>query len=162
MVSWLDMWRRLFCGESTRSRSTTKKRNRPRMRKLLIIALVAVVVVLVIFRQRLFLRDPIAKVERNGQEQKEYRVYLNYFNDILVEDMEGDRRILVQAKDDKPMTPGIPMRLQCVRGMACLTEIDYAPSVPLAGKGYAGQVEMTNSFVSFLDADGASMRVSLR
>jgi hypothetical protein len=132
------------------------------MRKLLVVALIAVVVVLVIFRQRLFLRDPIAKVERDGTEQKEYRVYLNYFNDILIEDLEGNRRILVQARDDKPMTPGVPMHLQCVRGMACLTEVEYAPTVPLAGKEYVSQVEMTNSFVSFRDADGASMRVSLR
>ena len=132
------------------------------MKKLVIVALIIVVVVLVIFRQRLFLRDPLAKVERNGTEQKEYRVYLNYFNDILVEDLEGNRRILVQAKDDKPTAPGLPTHLQCVRGMACLTEVDFAPTVPLAGKEYAAQVEMTSSFVSFHDADGASMRVSLR
>ena len=132
------------------------------MKKLLIVALVFVVVVLVIFRQRLFLRDPLAKVERNGQEQKEYRVYLNYFNDILVEDLEGNRRILVQAKDDKPMAPGMPLHLQCVTGMACLTEVEYAPTVPLTGKEYVAQVEMTNSFVTFLDTDGSSIRVSLR
>ena len=132
------------------------------MKKLLVVALVLVVIVLVIFRQRLFLRDPLAKVERNGQEQKEYRVYLNYFNDILVEDLEGNRRILVQAKDDKPLAPGFPMHLQCVRGMACLTEVEYAPTIPLAGKENMARVEMTNSFVTFVDGDGASMRVSLR
>jgi hypothetical protein len=132
------------------------------MRKLLVVALIAIVVALVIFRQRLFLRDPIAKVERDGTEQKEYRVYLNYFNDILVEDLEGNRRILVQAKDDKPMVPGVPMHLQCVSRMACLTEVNFAPTVPLAGEEYVPQVEMTSSFVSFRDADGASMRVLLR
>ncbi|CAN5576026.1 hypothetical protein BH10ACI4_BH10ACI4_31860 [soil metagenome] len=132
------------------------------MRKLLVIALVLAVVVLVVFRQRLFLRDPLAKVERNGQEQKEFRVYINYFNDVLVEDLEGNRRFLVQAKDAETVVPGSPLHLQCVRGMACLTESDYAPTVPLGGKGYVPQTEMTSAFVSFLDADGSSLRVSLR
>jgi hypothetical protein len=120
------------------------------------------VIVLVIFRQRLFLRDPLATVERNGTKQTDYRVYLNYFNDILVEDLAGNRRFLVQSKDGAPMVPGTPMHLQCIRMMACLTESDYAPSVPLAGRDYAAQVEMNSAFVSFLDGDGAAMRISLR
>ncbi len=41
---------------------------------------------LVVFRQRLFLRNPLASVERNGMKQTGYRVYLNYYNDIVVED----------------------------------------------------------------------------
>ena len=132
------------------------------MKRILIGGLLIVIVVLVVFRQRLFLRDPIAKVERNGLQQTEYRVYLNYFNDILVEDMAQDRRYLVQAKDGVPMVPGIPGHLGCIRGLACLTEENYAPTDPLGGKGYDPMVEMTNAFVTFVDGDGASMRVSLR
>jgi hypothetical protein len=132
------------------------------VKRILIGGLLIVIVVLVVFRQRLFLRDPIAKVERNGLQQTEYRVYLNYFNDILVEDMAQDRRYLVQAREGVPMVPGIPGHLGCVRGLACLTEENYAPTDPLGGKGYAPAVEMTNAYVTFLDGDGASMRVSLR
>ena len=132
------------------------------MKRILIGGLVIVIVVLVVFRQRLFLRDPIAKVERNGLEQTEYRVYLNYFNDILVEDLTQNRRFLVQAQNGVPMVPGIPGHLGCIRGLACLTEENYAPTDPLGGKGYVPTVEMTNAYVTFLDGDGASMRVSLR
>jgi hypothetical protein len=132
------------------------------VKRILIGGLLIVIVVLVVFRQRLFLRDPIAKVERNGLEQTEYRVYLNYFNDILVEDLTHDRRYLVQSKDGVPMVPGIPGHLGCVRGLACLTEENYAPTDPLGGKGYDPMVEMTNAYVTFVDGDGASMRVSLR
>ena len=107
------------------------------MKRILIGGLLIVIVVLVVFRQRLFLRDPIAKVERNGLQQTEYRVYLNYFNDILVEDLAQDRRYLVQSKDGVPMVPGIPGHLGCIRGLACLTEENYAPTDPLGGKGYA-------------------------
>jgi hypothetical protein len=132
------------------------------VRKLMYAALLGMVIVLVIFRQRLFLRDPIAKVERNGQVESNYRVYINYFNDVLLEDLNGDRRLLVQSRDGVPMVPGVPMHLQCIRMMACLTEADYAPSAPLGGKEYVPGVEMTSSFVAFQDADGAAMRISLR
>jgi hypothetical protein len=132
------------------------------VKRILIGGLLIVIVVLVVFRQRLFLRDPIAKVERNGLQQTEYRVYLNYFNDILVEDLAQDRRYLVQSKDGVPMVPGIPGHLGCIRGLACLTEENYARTDPLGGKGYDPRVEMTNAYVTFVDGDGASMRVSLR
>jgi hypothetical protein len=132
------------------------------VRKILVVGLLVMVVVLVIYRQRLFLRDPIATVERNGQRQSDYRVYLNYFNDILVEDVAGNRRFLVQSKDGVPLVPGVPMHLQCIRMMACLTEAAFAPTVPLASKEYVPGVEMTNAFVAFQDGDGAAMRVSLR
>jgi hypothetical protein len=132
------------------------------VKRILIVGLLIGIVGLVVFRQRLFLRDPIAKVERNGLEQTEYRVYLNYFNDILVEDVSRDRRYLVQAMNGVPMVPGIPGHLGCIRGLACLTEENYAPTDPLGGKGYVPAVEMTNAYVRFVDGDGASMRVSLR
>ena len=132
------------------------------MKRIVIVGLLLLIVVLVVFRQRLFVRDPIAKVERNGLQETEYRVYLNYFNDILVEDMGQGRRYLVQARNGVPMVPGVPGHLGCVRGLACLTEENFATTEPLGGKGYAPAVEMTNAYVTFVDGDGASMRVSLR
>ena len=132
------------------------------MKRIVIVGLLVLVVVLVVFRQRLFVRDPIAKVERNGLQQTEYRVYLNYFNDILVEDLGQNRRYLVQARNGVPMVPGVPGHLGCVRGLACLTDENFATTEPLGGKGYAPEVEMTSAYVTFADGDGASMRVSLR
>jgi hypothetical protein len=132
------------------------------VRKLVIAVGVVVVLVLVAFRQRLFLRDPIAKVERNGMQQAEYRVYQNYFNDILVENVAGNQRYLVQARDGVPLVPGRPVHLQCLRGMACLTETNFAPTIPLGGPGYAPMVEMTSVYVSYVDGDGAAVRVALR
>ena len=132
------------------------------MKKIWIGVLVVVVVVLVVFRQRLYLRDPIATVERNGMRQAGMRVYLNYYNDILVEDTVHDQRYLVQAMNGVPMVPGVPRYLQCLRGTACLTERNYAPTYALAGGGYTGQVVMTNAYVTLTDGSGASIRVALR
>jgi hypothetical protein len=132
------------------------------MKKIWIGGLVLVVVALVVFRQRLYLRDPIATVERNGMRQAGMRVYLNYYNDILVEDTVHDQRYLVQSVNGVPMAPGVPRYLQCLRGMACLTERNYAPTFGLGGGGYSGQVEMTNAYVTLTDGSGASIRVALR
>jgi hypothetical protein len=132
------------------------------VRKILIGLILALVVVLVIFRQRLFLRDPIATVERNGMQVSGVRVYLNYFNDILVEDTGTNERYLVQARDGAPLVPGLPLHLTCLRGMACLTQRDYAPTIPLAGAGYDPQVVMTSAYVTFTDGAGSAVRVELR
>jgi hypothetical protein len=133
-----------------------------KMRWWIVGGMLLVVLVLVVFRQRLFLRDPLARVERNGIRQTEYRVYLNYFNDILVEDLERNQRYLVQAQQGVPLVPGFPLHLQCLLGIACLTERDFAPTRPLGGQGYAPEVEMTGSCVAYVNGRGESMRVSLR
>jgi hypothetical protein len=75
-------------------------------KRILIGGLMLVIAVLVVFRQRLFLRDPFATVERNGMKQSGVSVYLNYYNDILVEDLTKREHYLVQAKDGTPMIPG--------------------------------------------------------
>jgi hypothetical protein len=131
-------------------------------KRILIGGLILVIAVLVMFRQRLFLRDPFATVERNGMKLTGCSVYLNYDNDILVEDRTKHEHYLVQAKDGTPMTPGVPLHLQCLNALACLTETEFAPTLPLGGKGYEPSVEMTSSYVSYVDGDGASVRVTLR
>ncbi len=132
------------------------------MKKIWIGGLVVLVLVLVVFRQRLYLRDPIARVERNGMRQSGVRIYFNFYNDILVEDVRGNQRYLVQAVNGVPLVPGVPLHLRCMRGMACLTDRNFAATRPLAGGGYTGQVEMTNAFVTLTDGSGASIRVALR
>jgi hypothetical protein len=132
------------------------------LKKLWIGGLIVVVLVLVVFRQRLYVRDPIARVERNGSRQAGMRVYLNYYNDMLVEDVARNQRFLVQSENGVPLVPGAPLHLQCVRGMACLTDRNYAATRPLGGSGYDGQVEMTNAYVVLTDGNGAAIRVALR
>ena len=132
--------------------------------KKIAIGVLAVLVVLglVVFRQRLYLRDPIAQVELNGMRQRGLRVYLNYYNDIIVEDAARNHRYLVQARDGNPLVPGVPMHLQCLRGLVCLTERNFAATRPLGGADYEGQVEMTASYITLTDGHGAAIRVMLR
>ena len=127
--------------------------------KVLIGLFVLFAAVLVASRQRLFVRDPLAKVERNGVEVEGARVFINYSNDVLVEEPGLAKRYMVQHWN---MRPGVPQTLSCVRWMACWTEADRAQSVPLGGDGYQPKVEMSSRMVWFLDGSGVPVKVTLR
>ena len=105
-----------------------------------------------VYRERLFLRNPLGAVERNGVRQDGSRVFINYSNDVLVQN--GGKWILVQGWDG---VAGVPARLNCVQGLACMTEADHA-EVAMIGKG----VEMSSQVVTFVDDEGVAVRVTLR
>ena len=74
---------------------------------------------------------------------------------------DGAPRILVQGWDKMP---GTPAGLYCVRWVACLTSDDHAPTLPIEWKGagpYNPQVSMTGHLVTFVDGDGATVRVEM-
>jgi hypothetical protein len=120
-------------------------------------------------RERVYLRDPIATVYRDGVEQSGIQVFQNYSNDVLIEkDSEpAPYRILVQGWNQVPGTPAV---LRCMRWMACLADNDQATTYPLdwaadAPKAlrktrYNPHVSMTNRETSF--TDGARVRIVLR
>jgi len=123
----------------------------------------AVLIVLgVVYRQREYVRDPLAKVYRNGVAEDNVEVFQNWNNDILLEEDRGATRILLQEWDQMP---GTPTALTCIQAVACLTAADHAPTIPLVwtGKGkYDPKVVMTNLEVSFVDGTGAEVRIDLR
>ena len=128
--------------------------------KVLIVLFLLFVALLVVYRQRLFLRDPLAKVERNGVEVEGARVFINFSNDVLVEEPGLAKRYLVQHWN---MRPGVPQSLSCVRWMACWTEADRAESASLGGDGgYQPKVKMSSRVVSFVDGSGVPVKVTLR
>lgn len=129
------------------------------MRKILVVGTVVLVVLVAVYRQRIFLRDPLGKVERNGVQMEGARVFINYSNDVLVEDAAEEHRILVQGWSG---LPGTPKELTCLRGLLCVTEADEAPVVALGGIGGRTRAVMSNKEVSFVDGSGAEMRVDLR
>jgi hypothetical protein len=127
------------------------------------LAFVVIMIAIIVNRERVYLRDPLATVYRNEVQQSGVQVYQNYSNDILIEN-DGDKpyRILVQDWNE---VPGTPLRLTCIRWMACLANDDHAATAPLlwTGKGkYDPKVAMTNREISFTDADGTRLRVTLR
>ncbi|MBS1799798.1 MAG: hypothetical protein JSS95_08240 [Acidobacteria bacterium] len=129
------------------------------MRKLLVLIAVALVVVLAINRQRVFLRDPLGKVTKNGVETDDARVYINYSNDVLVEEPGGQRTYIVQNWNK---VPGTPRAIACLRGIVCWTDADHPQMVPLGSASYSPDTVMSDREVSFNDGYGIGIRVTLR
>ena len=126
------------------------------MRKLILLLIVLFVAFAVLYRDRLFLRDPLGKVERNDVAVPDARVFINYSNDILVQEDSGRHMFVVQGYNK---LPGSPTGLTCIQGMLCLTPSDQA--VPgTAGPGK--EATMSNREVSFTDDLGSRVHVQIR
>ena len=129
------------------------------MRKILIVGTLLLVVFVAVFRQRIFVRDPLGKVTRNGVAQDGTRLYINYSNDVLVEDSARHQFVLVQGWST---LPGVPQRLACLIGLVCWTDADKAAVFPVEGVGGRTPAVMTAKEVTFVDESGTKVRVELR
>jgi hypothetical protein len=134
------------------------------MKKIFLGTALILIALIAIYRDRVFLRDPLGTVYRNEAKVSGVQVFINSENDVLLlKDSEPDAyRVLLQHWD---MVPGAPMHLTCVRWTACMTEADHAPIVALASNAhetYGPKVTMTDPVVVFVNGDGAKMRVTLR
>jgi hypothetical protein len=129
------------------------------LKRIPIVGTLLLVVFVAVFRQRIFVRDPLGKVERNGVAQDGTRLYINYSNDVLVEDSARHQFILVQGWS---VRPGVPQHLFCLTGMMCWTDADKAAVFPVEGVGGRTPAVMNAKEVSFVDDSGARVRVGLR
>lgn len=129
------------------------------MRTILIVGTALLILFVVVFRQRIFLRDPLGKVERNGIAQDGARVYINYSNDILVEDAAENRRYLVEGWNG---IPGVPKHLACLTALVCWTDADEAAVFPLGSAPDQAHALMSAKEVTFADETSAGMKVDLR
>jgi len=129
------------------------------VRNILIVATVLLIIFVAVFRQRIFLRDPLGEVERNGIRQDATRVYINYSNDVLLEDLTRNNRYLVEGWSKEP---GVPKHLTCISGLVCWTEENEAEVSPLGSAPNQAQAAMSAKEIVFEDETGASIRVKLR
>ena len=137
------------------------------MKKLLLLLGLALVVCVVVYRQRIYVWDPLATASRDDVKQGSVRVMINYTNDILMDDGSTNiRRIyLVQQWNKVAQFSTGPLR--CIEYLACMTDADQATGEKLepGSRGrrapYEG-VTMTNRRVKFVDEHGALVEVVLR
>ncbi len=122
------------------------------MKRLFLLLVLGVAAFAWMNRQRLFLRDPLGEVDRNGVKQAGAQVFINFSNDVLLKD--GGQWILVQGWDG---VVGVPTRLSCLQGLECMTEADHAGVTP-AGT----QVQMSSELITFVDDKGVAVRVTPR
>jgi hypothetical protein len=129
------------------------------LKRILIVGTLLLAIFVGVFRQRIFVRDPLGKVERNGAAQAGTRLYINYSNDVLVEDSARHQFVLVQGWNARP---GIPQHLFCLTGMVCWTDADKAAVFPVEGVGRRTPAVMSAKEVTFVDESGAKVRLGLR
>lgn len=129
------------------------------MKRILIVGILLLVVFVAVFRQRIFVRDPLGKVERNGVAQDGTRLYINYSNEVLVEDAARHQFVLVQGWS---ALPGVPQHLFCLTGLMCWTDADRAAVFSVEGMGGRTPAVMSAKEVMFVDESGARVKVALR
>ncbi len=127
------------------------------MKKVLILGSLLLIVFAVAFHQRIFVRDPFGKIERNGSKETDARLYINYSNDVLIEDA-SHRFLLVQSP---AALPGVPQHLFCFTGLLCWTDADQASLFSIEGVGGKTPETMAGKEVNFVDESSAKVRVIL-
>lgn len=116
------------------------------MKKLVVLLFAMFLIFVVWDRQRFFVRDPLANVVRDGVKEGGAQVYINYNNDVLI---ENDRAPMYVEVVEHNGHTGVPTALKCVHYMACLLDADV-PTLLQKPETIAVQ-SMSNKEVRFLD-----------
>jgi hypothetical protein len=125
------------------------------VKKLIALLILALIVFVIVERQRVFVRDVLASVQRDGAKVDGEQVFININNDVLLEN-DNPPMLVFMAQRGQPL--GVPTKLRCIHWVACLTDADIATTMPLGGSTPV----MSAKTVSFHDQDGRRWVVSLR
>jgi len=126
------------------------------MKKWIALALVVVVILAAYNRNRIFVRDPLGSVARNGAKEAGAQIYVNFSNDALIENDNPPMYVLLVQHDNHA---GSPIELHCLHWLLCMTDADAAtltqppPSVAIE--------EMTGKAIRFIDSDKRETVVAL-
>ena len=125
------------------------------MKKLIALLIILLIAFVVVERKRVFVRDALASVTRDGQKVSGEQVYINFYNDVLLEH-DNPPMLLMLIEKNQPV--GIPDKLRCIHWLACLTNADTGSTLPLD----ATVQSMSNKEVRFRDQSGRQWVVALR
>jgi hypothetical protein len=136
------------------------------VRKLLLLLAIGLLAFAAIYRQRIYMWDPLASVTRDGAKQGSVRVMIDYSNDVLMDDNSTEKRrlYLVQHWNEAAEFSTGPLR--CVQFLSCMTDADQASGTKFVpgsrGRREAFEgVTMTSKRVEFVDENGALVVVTL-
>jgi hypothetical protein len=127
------------------------------MKKLFLMLVLIAVVFVAYDRQRLFVRDPLGSVTRDGVQEKGAQVFINYSNDVLIENDNPPMHVTL-VQHGQPI--GTPAKLKCVHYVVCLTDADVAKLVD-ADPG--GRIDsMGGKLVEYRNGSGQATAAKLR
>jgi len=124
------------------------------VKKLIALLIILFVVFVVVERKRVFVRDPLASVTRAGEKVAGEQVYINYDNDVILENDNAPMHVII-VQHGQPI--GGPTKLHCIHWLACLTDDDVASILPLR----ATVQSMDGKTVRFQDEDAQQWVVTL-
>jgi hypothetical protein len=127
------------------------------MKKIIVLLVVVAVVFVVWSRQRLYVRDPLGSVMRDGVKEAGAQVLINYSNDVLVQNYNAPMYVQLVQHGNRV---GTPAEMHCVAYVACLMDADE-PTFISTEEG-AKVSEMTGKVVEYRDAKGRDVVVTLR
>lgn len=136
------------------------------MKKIFVLLAVALIVFVVIYRQQIYVWDPLATVSRDALKQGSVRVMINYSNDILMDDNSTTTRNIYLVQHWNMAAQFATGQLRCIEYLACMTDAEQATGEKLVpgsrGKreAYEG-VTMTTKRIKFVDEHGALVEVVL-
>ena len=126
------------------------------MRKFIVLLVLVAAVFVVWNRHRLYVRDPLGSVLRDGVKEQGAQVLINYSDDVLLQNYNAPMYVTLIQHGDRVGTPGI---LHCVAYVMCLLDADV-PSFIAADEGV--KVTMNGKIVEYRDAKGRDTVVTLR
>jgi len=124
------------------------------VKKLIALLVIILIVYVVVERKRVFVRDPLATVTRAGEKVDGEQVYINFYNDAL---LENDNPPMLVMLVEKGHPVGVPTDLRCAHWLACLTDDNPASNLPLK----ASVQSMSKKTINFSDQDGKPWVVTL-
>ncbi len=107
-------------------------------------------------RQLLFVRDPLGSVTRNGVAEDGAQVYINYANDVM---LENDHAPMYMNLLQHGQRVGAPTAMKCIHYLLCMASGYPDPqTLPLPD---AELGTMTDKQVNFRDSSGRAVAVRL-
>jgi hypothetical protein len=126
------------------------------VRKFILLLVVLAVVFVVWNRQRLYVRDPLGSVVRDGVKEADAQVLINYSNDVLLQNYNAPMYVQLVQHGDRV---GTPKEMHCVAYVMCLMDADQ-PSFVMTEDG-AKVGTMTGKTVEYRDSKGRDTVVTL-
>ena len=127
------------------------------MRKIILLVFVVAVVFVVLKRERLYVRDPLGSVMRDGVKEQGAQVLINYSNDVLLQNYNAPMYVQLVQHGNRV---GTPAEMHCVAYVMCLMDADQ-PAFATTEEG-ATVGTMTGKTVEFKDGKGRDTVVTLR
>lgn len=127
------------------------------MRKFILLLALGAVVFLVWNRQRIYVRDPLGSVARDGVRESGAQVYINYSNDVLLTNYNAPMYMTLVQHGERV---GAPAEIHCMAYVACLLDADVAALLE-GSEGEKAEL-MNGKKVAFRDGAGRAVVVDLR